>query len=241
MEADLIKKIRIKLDLNQTEFAELIGVSKRSVANYESGNTEPNQRTQLKILGIEQRIVEANYHQKDPLVYVREKEYHYKAKYEEEKRNPIITDESYFENSSESLPKASDKGVPYYDVDFYGGFDFAFNDQTILPAFFIDYAPYNDCDAWINVSGKSMSPFISHGDIAALKKLNSWREFIPFGEIYAVLTDEHKTIKIVTAGKDEYHLTLVPYNKGREFVEQQIPKKLIHQMYRVKGSIKKFF
>lgn len=132
-------------------------------------------------------------------------------------------------------------GVPYYDVDFYGGFDFAFNDQTIQPAFMIDYAPYNDCDAWINVSGKSMSPFISHGDIAALKKLNTWQEFIPFGEIYAVLTEEHKTIKIVTAGKDEDHLTLVPYNKSREFVEQQIPKKLIHQMYRVKGSIKKFF
>lgn len=141
--------------------------------------------------------------------------------------------------NSPSLTK--EKGVPYYDVDFYGGFDFAFNDQTIQPAFLIDYAPYNDCDAWINVTGKSMSPFISHGDIAALKKLNNWQEFIPFGEVYAVLTEEHKTIKIVTAGKDEDHLTLVPYNKSREFVEQQIPKRIIHQMYRVKGSLKKFF
>ena len=145
------------------------------------------------------------------------------------------------QQKKENIPSISDKGVPYYDVDFYGGFDSVFNDQTIRPNFYIDFPPYNGCDAWINVTGKSMSPFISHGDIAALKKLDNWKNFIPFGEVYAIYTTEHRTIKIVTAGKDEDHLTLIPYNKGREFVEQQIPKKLIKQMFRVYGSIKKFF
>ncbi len=142
---------------------------------------------------------------------------------------------------SENIPSISDKGVPYYDVDFHGGFDPVFNDQTVRPNFYIDFPPYNDCDAWINVTGKSMSPFISHGDIAALKKLDGWREFMPFGEVYAVYTTEHRTIKIVSAGKDDDHLTLIPYNKGREFVEQQIPKNIIREMFRVYGSIKKFF
>lgn len=136
---------------------------------------------------------------------------------------------------------SSNEGVPYYDVDFHGGFDAVFNDQTIQPSYYIDFPPYNDCDAWINVTGKSMSPFISHGDIAALKKLKDWSEFIPFGEVYAVYTTEHRTIKIVTKGKDEKHLTLIPYNKGREFVEQQIPKSIIRSMFRVNGAIKKFF
>lgn len=148
--------------------------------------------------------------------------------------NESITDNLY--------PVRNKKGgVPYYDVDFVGGFDLVFNEQQINPSFYISYAPYNNADAWVNVTGKSMSPFISHGDIAAFKKLNNWRDFFPLGEIYAIITSEHRTIKIVTAGKDENHLTLVPYNKSREFVEQQIHKDLILQMYKVMGSIKKFF
>lgn len=140
------------------------------------------------------------------------------------------------------LPAISqDRGAPYYDVDFIGGFDMIFNEQKIAPTFYIDFPPYNDADAWINVTGKSMSPYISHGDIAAIKRLDNWMEFIPFGEIYAVVTDEHRTIKTVTAGKDDDHFTLVPHNQSREYVEQQIPKKIINHMYRVKGTIKKFF
>lgn len=74
------------------------------------------------------------------------------------------------------------KGVPYYDVDFIGGFDFVFNNQNINPTFYINFKPFNDADYWVNVTGKSMSPFISHGDLIAIKKINNWREFLPFGE-----------------------------------------------------------
>lgn len=133
------------------------------------------------------------------------------------------------------------EGVPYYDVDFMGGFDLVFNQHKVEPSFYIDYAPYNNTDAWINVVGKSMSPFISHGDLVAIKKLETWREFIPYGEIYAIVTEEFRTIKIVTASEDPEMLKLIPYNKSTEFVSQDIPKKLINQMYAVKGSIKKFF
>lgn len=51
------------------------------------------------------------------------------------------TEAHFKEEEENSIPSLSKKGVPYYDVDFYGGFDFAFNDQTIQPAFLIDYAP----------------------------------------------------------------------------------------------------
>lgn len=133
------------------------------------------------------------------------------------------------------------KGVPYYDVDFIGGFDLVLNEQSIIPKFYIDFKPFNDADFWVNITGKSMSPFISHGDIVALKKINSWKDFILFGEIYALVTDEFRTVKIVGKGKDNKHLRLIPYNKSIEFSEQQIPKRLINHLFRVKGSIKKFF
>jgi predicted transcriptional regulator len=136
---------------------------------------------------------------------------------------------------------STNKGVPYYDVDFVGGFDMVLNDQTLNPNFYIDFKPFNDADLWINITGKSMSPFISHGDIVALKKIESWKDFLLFGEIYALVTDEFRTIKIVGKGIDKDHLTLIPYNKGKEFSEQQIPARLINHLFRVKGSIKKFF
>lgn len=216
MDASEIKRLRKSLKLNQTDFASLINSSLRTVQNYEKGNTRPTAEVLLELQKLNNNMQEDAY-------------------------NDEINEPSTKYDVNISLPNIKDGGVPYYDVDFHGGFDFVFNDQTIQPSFNIDYAPYNDCDAWINVTGKSMSPFISHGDIAALKKLNDWRSFIPFGEIYAVLTNEHKTIKIVSQGKDENHLKLIPYNDSKEFVAQEIPKDLIQQMYRVKGSIKKFF
>lgn len=133
------------------------------------------------------------------------------------------------------------KGRPYYDVDFLGGFDLVLNDQTIHPSFYIDFMPFNDVDCWVNITGKSMSPFISHGDIVALKRINNWDKFLLFGEIYAVITDEFRTVKIVSKSEDKDCFKLIPYSKSPEFSEQDIPKEMIKAIYRVKGSLKRFF
>ena len=43
-------------------------------------------------------------------------------------------------NNEEDEPKISyTKGVPYYNVDFIGGFDLVLNDQTINPEYLIDF------------------------------------------------------------------------------------------------------
>lgn len=153
--------------------------------------------------------------------------------------NSIVESKSV--SSSYSPQITQSKGAPYYDVDFIGGFHSVNNDQTIRPAFYIDFMPYNDVDCWVNVTGKSMSPFISHGDIVALKKVENWREFLLFGEIYAIVTHEFRTIKIVGKSELKNHFKLIPYSKSPEFSEQDLPIKLIEHVYRVKGSLKKFF
>jgi len=133
------------------------------------------------------------------------------------------------------------KGAPYYDVDFIGGFDVVMNNQSVKPTFYIDFPGFNDVDCWINITGKSMSPFISHGDIVALKRLSNWNEFLLFGEIYAVVSDEFRTIKIIGKSEKDDCFKLIPYSKSPEFSEQDIPKSIIKEVYRVKGSLKKFF
>jgi len=134
------------------------------------------------------------------------------------------------------------KGVPYYDVDFIGGFDLVYDSRIINPSFYIDFLPFNDADCWINVTGKSMGPLIAHGDIVALKEVQDWTTFLLEGEIYAVVTKNgFRTIKIIGEGKDEDHYTLIPYNKSDNYKSQQIPRSVITHVFRVKGAIKKFF
>lgn len=146
------------------------------------------------------------------------------------------------ENQLTPILATKQTGVPYYDVDFIGGFNLIFDQQTARPSAFIDFAPFNDCDFWVNVSGKSMDPLISDNDIVALKVLPDWQDFLLEGEIYAIVTkNDIRTIKTIGRGEDKDHYTLIPYNKAPEYNPQPIPKRMLTHVFRVKGSIKKFF
>lgn len=131
------------------------------------------------------------------------------------------------------------KGAPYYNVDFMGGFDLTFNDQTQNPDYYINYYPYNkEGVVWCNVTGHSMEPKINHGDVIALKDctLND----VQYGEIYAVVLDTIRTVKILRKSQDPAKLRFVPINTN-DFDEQEFEKKRIVKLYEVLGSISKFF
>ncbi len=134
-------------------------------------------------------------------------------------------------------------GVPYFDVDFVGGFDVVINDQTINPIFHINYPPFNDCTCWVNLIGDSMKgdsdKSIIPNSIIALKYENDWQGFTLLNENYAIVTDEFRTVKMLGEGKDERHFNMIPHNKY--YSEQQIPKEMIRHLFRVKGAMKKFF
>jgi len=132
------------------------------------------------------------------------------------------------------------KGVPYYDVDFIGGFNELQNDQTIVPAHYIDFPQYACADRWVNVTGQSMSPLINHGDIMAIRKLEEWDTYILYGEVYAIVTDEYRTIKkIRKSAKGDDFLLFIPENP--DFDEQDIPKNIIRHIFQVLGCAKKIF
>ena len=141
---------------------------------------------------------------------------------------------------NEDKPKISyTTGVPYYNVDFIGGFDLVLNDQTVNPEYNIDFRIYNKADCWCNVTGHSMEPEISQGDIIALKELHDWKTYIPSGEIYALVTTEHRTIKRVSPGKHEGYILLTPSNPSPEYVPQEIPLSIVQRVYRVLGCMKR--
>ena len=128
-------------------------------------------------------------------------------------------------------------GVPYYDVDFTAGFDAIFNNQTLLPAHNIVFKPFEEAQLWCNVTGDSMADRINSCDIIALKEISL--ESILYGEIYAVVLDDVRTVKILRKSSDPNRLRFIPINK--EYDEQEFEKCRIQRVYAVLGSIRKFF
>lgn len=129
-------------------------------------------------------------------------------------------------------------GTPYYDVDFIGGFDEVFNSQVNIPATNIVIRGFEKASLWCNVTGHSMEPKINHGDIIALRQctLND----IQYGEIYAVVLDTIRTIKILRRSPDPSKLRFIPINTN-DYDEQEFDKSRIINVFEVIGSISKFF
>lgn len=146
-----------------------------------------------------------------------------------------------FDSISADKPRMSyTEGKPYYNVDFTGGFDIVLNDQTAKPDYLIDFKKYREADCWCNITGHSMEPLISNGDIIAIKELKNWRDFILYGEAYGIVTEDMRTVKIVTKSeKGDGYLHLVPVNKSVEYQPQDIPIKLITHVFKILGCMKK--
>lgn len=150
------------------------------------------------------------------------------------KSNDIKRDEST-EGTVSFVPTV---GKPYYDVDFLGGFDDVFNDQTALPMHNIIIQGFERVQLWCNVSGHSMEPQINHGDIIGLRECTV--NDIQYGEVYAVVLDSLRTIKKIRKASDPAMLRYIPINT-EDFDEQEFAINRIIKVYEVIGSISKFF
>lgn len=132
-------------------------------------------------------------------------------------------------------------GVPYFDVDFLGGFNDMVNDQTIIPAYYIDFLPYNkQGNMWCNIVGDSMSPRINSGDKICIRKIGV--EDIIFGEIYAIDTHSGmRTVKWITRSPETGMVRLVPENKDSRYGDyQDIRISDIRNIFKVIGAIRSF-
>ena len=162
-----------------------------------------------------------------------------------DKKNKAIYPKKQGENSiteailsEPSVSYTPSKGAPYYDVDFLGGFDLTFNNQTINPEYNIDFKPFNKPGVtWVNITGHSMEPKINHGDIIALKECRL--EDVQYGEIYAVVLDTIRTVKILRKAKDPNRMRYVPINE-ENYDEQEYDNSRILRIFEVLGNISRF-
>lgn len=158
-------------------------------------------------------------------------------------KKDIVDTENYV-NEELDVYKKLPKGIPYYDVEFESGFDFLENNQAVMPSNYINHPFFSSSEFVVRNSGQSMAKVIKHGDAIGMVHLKHWREFLAFGEIYAlVLKDNRRLIKVITKGEtpDTFTLLSKPMdNKKEEFPPQQIKKSFITNVFKVEAYSGKF-
>lgn len=122
-------------------------------------------------------------------------------------------------------------GIPVYDEEFACGFSF-FNNPSLKPVSYVSLPGTKGATCWCKATGHSMEPLISHGDYVCLKKIEGWKDFVIFGDYYAIETiNEMRAIKKIEKGGSDDEYSLVSVNKN--FEPQPIKINLIRAMFKV--------
>ena len=210
----LLRLIEHYADGNKSEFARMIGISPQAISTWISRNTFDMDVIYSKCVNISPEWLLTG---KGPML---------KTALQEAMVVEPVRSES------------PNKGAPYYDVDFLGGFDITFNDQTINPEYNIDFKPFNKKGVrWVNITGHSMEPRINHGDIMAIKECRL--EDVQYGEIYAVVLDTIRTVKILRKSKSPDRMRYVPINE-ENYDEQEYDNSRILRIFEVLGNVSRF-
>lgn len=143
------------------------------------------------------------------------------------------------ENKAQTVKIEETEGVPYINInvsDFSSG---EFNLLHEKPEYYVNFRPFNDCDAYLPVYGDSMYPKYASGEIIAVREIPN-KDIIQWGEAYLVTTHEQAnnitTVKLLFEHHHESKIVLRASNpnyKGDTILERDAIKRL----FIVKGKI----
>ena len=212
-----VKKIRKELGMTQLDLAKELGVDRRTIINYEKGETIPQSKVKL-------------------LHFIESKA---ENKYDSHNSSTDFVEE---ESLKYNLEKGSNK-VPYYDIDVTSHITTSFKDINEAPSFYVDYEPFNDCTAYVNNYGDSMFPKYKNGERLAVKQMFNLDGLL-WGETYLIITNPEandlRTVKDVFPHKDESKIILRASNPNYAG-DTVIEKKNILSIFAIKGKITQNF
>lgn len=160
-------------------------------------------------------------------------------------------DENYLVNGTGSMFNANaaqietpasievTEGVPFININpaeiTHGKFDIL----REKPEYYVNFRPFNDCDAYLPVYGDSMYPKYASGEIIAIREVPN-KDIIQWGEAYLIITNEFAnnitTVKLLFEHHTMNKIVLRASNpnyKGDTILERSAIKKL----FIVKGKI----
>ena len=214
-EESYLRTERNKYGLSLQDIHEHTQISVKDLSLYDSGEKEMPKKVRRILEGFFERV---------------EMEYENRDEDEERERTEIpilITNEM-----------SKDVLVPYYDVDFAGGWN---SDELFTqhkPSFFITIPDFKRAELACNLIGNSISQRIKSGSIIGLRKVNDWQTYFPTNEVYAVvLKNDLRTVKLVRRAKEKGFIELVPaplpeYNDP-PYQTETVPEDYIIEFYQV--------
>lgn len=135
-------------------------------------------------------------------------------------------------------PSTSD-GVPFLNISISDLSSGDFNLSKEKPEYYVNFKPFNDCDAYLPVYGDSMYPKYASGEIIAVREAVN-KDVIQWGEAYLVIADEQAnnltTVKLLFEHDDQSKIVLRAANpdyKGDTIID----KSAIKRLFIIKGKI----
>lgn len=205
---NIVQKIRKKYGYTQKRLAELIGVSEKTVQNWEYGKAIP--KTKHQIL---REMLDRDHPDETPL---RPAEY-YGGDPAGEKTIllPLVPI-----GAGAALPGDDQEGVTPADCEMYA-----------VPEFTAVGAKY-----LIRVHGESMVPEYQDGDLLACRKIDELL-FVQPGRIYVLDTNQGQLVKMIMEDKDHPDMLTCHSLNTERFADFQIPKSAIRSISIVVGVV----
>lgn len=129
--------------------------------------------------------------------------------------------------------------VPFFNVNIS---EIRFSEQNMFsepPEYYVNFKPFNDCDAYLPIYGDSMYPKYASGEIIAIREIRNF-DIIQWGEAYLVVADERAnnmvTVKLLFEHPDEKKLVLRSSNPNYKG-DTVISKAFIQKIFIVKGKV----
>lgn len=138
-----------------------------------------------------------------------------------------------------ALAKGEAVHVPFYNVDMS---EIQFGSHRLFqddPEYYVNFKPFNDCDAYLPIYGDSMYPKYASGEIIAIREIRNF-DVILWGEAYLVVTNESAnnlvTVKLLFEHANKNKLILRSSNPNFKG-ETVIDKAVINRMFVIKGKV----
>lgn len=143
-------------------------------------------------------------------------------------------------NEQQLLPPSGSKvKVPYYDVDFSGGWSSDEVFSMAPPSFYITSPNFERAEFACNLSGNSISQIIPSGSVVGFKEIFNWQTYFLTNELYGIVTkNDLRTVKLVKRSKEnKNNLVLIPcplieYDKAG-YESEEIPMDFVARFYQV--------
>jgi hypothetical protein len=130
-------------------------------------------------------------------------------------------------------------GVPFFNVNLS---DISFEGFGMLkeaPEYYVNYRPFNDCDAYLPIYGDSMYPKYASGEIIAVREIANF-DIIQWGEAYLLVADERAngitTIKLLFEHSNQKKIVLRSSNPNFRG-DTVLDKEMIKRLFIVKGKV----